>query len=82
VDRANRPYRGDVMFKTPHIADWVKGRPFVWLDDDLTARDEAFLTDHPGVGNFLIIHVDAEQGLTDDDLAEARSWLLIHGGGA
>ncbi|GAA4221431.1 hypothetical protein FHR32_005082 [Streptosporangium album] len=81
VDRDNRwRDRGvDVMFKTPHVADWVKGRPFVWLDDDLTDLDEAYLREHEGVGDFLVIHVDGQFGLTDGDLVEATVWLIEHG---
>ncbi|MFF4417024.1 HAD domain-containing protein [Streptosporangium sp. NPDC001559] len=84
VDRDNQLLHmgGRLMFKTPHVADWVRGRPFVWLDDDLTAADEKFLFQHPNVSDCLIIHVNGETGLTDDDFAEARSWLLTHGGGA
>ncbi|WP_326646606.1 HAD domain-containing protein [Streptosporangium sp. NBC_01755] len=67
-----------VRHKTPHVAAWVKGRPFVWLDDYLTDRDEAYLRDHEGVGDFLIIHVDDGLGITDDDLAEAAAWLTEH----
>ncbi|MFN2636829.1 MAG: HAD domain-containing protein [Gemmatimonadaceae bacterium] len=80
VERDNQHlHLGDaIRHKTPHVADWVKGRPFVWFDDYLTSRDEEYLRGHEGVGDFLIIHVDDGLGITDDDLAEAAAWLADH----
>jgi len=80
VDRDNqhRHRYDDVRHKTPHVAEWVQGRPFVWLDDYLTERDEAYLRDHAGVGDFLIIHVDEYAGVTDANLDEAAVWLTEH----
>lgn len=74
-DHQHLHLRDLVRHKTPHVADWVKGRPFVWFDDYLTHRDEEYLLAHEGVGDFLIIHVDDGLGITDDDLTEARAWL-------
>ena len=84
VDRDTQYLRrgGDIMPKTPHVADWVKGRPFVWLDDDLTNLDEKYLREHEGVGDFLVIHVDEQFGLTDGHLAEAAVWLTEHRDGS
>lgn len=77
----NRPPLG-VMWKTPKIAQYVDGRPFVWLDDDFLSRDEAFLAAAEGVGEFLLIDVEAKQGLTDGHLEQAAAWLAKQSGGA
>ncbi|WP_285777312.1 HAD domain-containing protein [Microtetraspora sp. NBRC 13810] len=69
------PGGGGEMFKTPHVAAYVKGRPFVWLDDHTWEPDEEYLRDHPGVGDFLLVHVSPRLGLTDADLEQARDWL-------
>ncbi|KAB8186939.1 hypothetical protein FH608_046475 [Nonomuraea phyllanthi] len=66
-----------VLWKTPAVAEYVKGRPFVWFDDDLNDADEAYLKTHPGVGEFLIVHVDGDHGLTDRHFEKARDWLTI-----
>jgi hypothetical protein len=68
--------------KTRAVADYVKGRPFVWFDDGLSGADEDYLTGHEGVGDFLLVHVDPRSGLSDDHLAEAREWLTRTAGAA
>jgi hypothetical protein len=61
--------------KTPPVADYVKGRPFVWFDDDLTAADSRYLKDHEGVGDHLIVHIGPKKGLTPKHLEMAAAWL-------
>jgi hypothetical protein len=73
--------RGDVpptsgeMAKTPYVADFVRRRPFVWFDDAIWAPDQEYLSEHPDVGDFLLVEVDQRQGLTDRHLDLARDWL-------
>ncbi|WP_147267827.1 HAD domain-containing protein [Spongiactinospora rosea] len=62
-------------FKTPRIAQYTAGRPFVWFDDSLTLRDAAYLRGVEGVGDHLLIHVEPYRGLTDDHMERARAWL-------
>ncbi|GAA3152904.1 HAD domain-containing protein [Planomonospora alba] len=61
--------------KTRPVAAYARRRPFVWFDDHLTAADEDYLRGHPEVGDFLLVGVDPRTGLTDGQLARARSWL-------
>lgn len=61
--------------KTPGVAEYVAGRPFVWFDDDLTAKDSRYLKAHPGVGEHLIVHVGPKKGLTPKHLELAAAWL-------
>jgi HAD domain in Swiss Army Knife RNA repair proteins len=63
------------MFKTPHVARYAEGRPFVWFDDDVWTQDEDYLRDHPDVDDFLLIRVDARRGLGNADIARAHVWL-------
>ncbi|MEO3812659.1 HAD domain-containing protein [Sphaerisporangium sp. B11E5] len=67
--------RAGEHFKTRHVAEYVAGRPFVWFDDSLGIADWEYLKDHPGVGDFLLVEVDPEMGLTDRDLSHAGEWL-------
>ncbi|MEU7003070.1 HAD domain-containing protein [Nonomuraea sp. NPDC046570] len=67
------------MFKTPYVADYVRGRPFVWFDDQTRDADEDYLRKHQGVGDFLLVHVDPERGLTGEHLAMAHDWLTLSG---
>lgn len=68
-----------VMFKTPHVAGYVKGRPFVWFDDAVGPTDEAYLREHAEVGDFLLVGIDRDRGLTEDHLDRAREWLTRFG---
>ncbi|WP_093258887.1 HAD domain-containing protein [Thermostaphylospora chromogena] len=70
------------MFKTPHVAAYVAGRPFVWFDDLTGDADEDYLRRHPGVGDFLLVRVDPRHGLLPQDLALAREWLTAAGKGS
>lgn len=69
------PVMGE-MFKTPHVAGYVAGRPFVWFDDQIDWIDEEYLAAHPGVGAFRLVKVDPRYGLADAHLADARDWLM------
>jgi len=73
------PSRIGEMPKTPYVADYVRGRPFVWFDDHLGRADEDYLRAHQGVGDFLLVHIEPERGLTSEHLAQAYRWLTLTG---
>ncbi|SDS97382.1 hypothetical protein [Actinoplanes derwentensis] len=63
-----------VHWKTLTLALWADGRPFVWLDDELTDADARWVGDHhPGPA--LLHHVDPFTGLTGDDFTHVERWL-------
>src|SRR5690606_25793675 len=64
-----------VNAKVPPVADYVNGRPFVWLDDDLNDDDHAYLRRHEGVGEFLIVDVAPRSGLSAYHVQQAADWL-------
>lgn len=72
---AELPSEMGEMFKTPYVADFVGGRPFVWFDDATCEIDAAYLRSRPEVGDFLLVHVNSRFGLTSDHLTQARDWL-------
>nr|WP_245674309.1 hypothetical protein [Actinoplanes rectilineatus] len=56
------------------MARWAAGRPFVWIDDEMTDADRRWVRDrHPG--RALLHRVDPDVGLTDEDFATVRRWL-------
>lgn len=61
-------------WKTPHVAHWVGGRPFVWIDDEINRYDRMFLESAPGVGAFRLQRVEADRGLVPGDFAAIRAW--------
>ncbi|MFC5180676.1 HAD domain-containing protein [Actinomadura harenae] len=61
-------------WKTRHLVNWADGRPFAWVDDELTATDRAWVADHhPSAA--LLHHVDSTRGLTAQDFAALTTWL-------
>ncbi|MGW2250176.1 HAD domain-containing protein [Kitasatospora sp. NPDC001660] len=62
-----------VFWKTPEIVAWAKGRPFAWVDDQITDADRAWTHAHHG-GPALLHRVDDRTGLTADDFAALRRW--------
>jgi hypothetical protein len=73
--RDDLPVTAGEMFKTPHVANFVRRRPFVWFDDAVWTADERYLETHRNVGDFLLVQVNQRHGLTDRHLGQAREWL-------
>lgn len=66
--------RGGVHWKTPALLDHAAGRPFIWVDDEITGADRAWVAArHPG--RALLHRVDPGRGLAEADLAALRAWL-------
>ncbi|MEU9701286.1 HAD domain-containing protein [Streptomyces sp. NPDC047981] len=61
-------------WKTRALVAWAAGRPFVWVDDEVTDADRAWVAEHHP-GRALLHRVDARHGLTDGDFAVLESWL-------
>jgi len=61
-------------WKTRFLTQWAGGRPFVWLDDEITGTDRRWVQTHyPGAA--LLHRVDPFIGLTDADFSLIRQWL-------
>jgi hypothetical protein len=67
-------------WKTISLVSFAAGRPFVWLDDELTDVDRRWVRDrHPGPA--LLHRVDPLVGLTAADFAVVGSWLVERSAG-
>ncbi|MFE7191734.1 hypothetical protein [Kitasatospora sp. NPDC057541] len=62
-----------VFWKTPDIVSWARGRPFAWIDDQITAADHAWVRTHHA-GPALLHHVDPRTGLTTADFTTLAAW--------
>ncbi|MEH0935996.1 HAD domain-containing protein [Micromonospora psammae] len=62
-------------WKTMFLTRWAAGRPFVWLDDEITAADRQWIAGHHHPGRALVHRVDPYVGLTDADFSAVRRWL-------
>ncbi|SCG38097.1 HAD domain-containing protein [Micromonospora coxensis] len=67
------PPRG-LHWKTVPLIRWAAGRPFAWLDDELTGADRRWVAAHHP-GRALLQRVDPYVGLTEEDLMMVRRWL-------
>lgn len=66
--------RDGLHWKTRPLVDRAEGRTFVWVDDEITAADRAWVAAyHPGPA--LLHRVDPARGLTDADFAALDAWL-------
>ncbi|MFD4546055.1 HAD domain-containing protein [Streptomyces sp. NPDC058467] len=66
--------RHGLHWKTRPLVAWAVGRPFIWVDDEITDTDRAWVrAHHPG--RALLHRVDPRQGLTETDFAALREWL-------
>ncbi|GIH19904.1 HAD domain-containing protein [Rugosimonospora africana] len=65
---------GAVHWKTPILVETAAGRPFVWVDDEISDLDRAWVAAHHR-GQALLYRVDTAVGLTDADFAALDDWL-------
>jgi hypothetical protein len=72
-DTDDQPAPG-LHWKTMFLTAWAAGRPFVWLDDELTDADRRWVAAHHPA-RALLHRVDPYVGLTVADFAQVRRWL-------
>jgi hypothetical protein len=61
-------------WKTRGIVGSAAGRPFAWIDDEITSSDREWVRDrHPAPA--LLLRIDPALGLTADDLDMLEAWL-------
>ncbi|MDX2749618.1 hypothetical protein PV413_03370 [Streptomyces scabiei] len=68
---ADRP--DGTYVKTWRVVEYAAGRPFVWVDDQITDVDRAYVDRHHN-GPALLHWVDPGKGLTHDDFAVLTDW--------
>jgi hypothetical protein len=67
---------GGLHWKTTFLTHWAAGRPFVWIDDEITDADRRWVqTNHPAQA--LLHRVNPNVGMTDADFAAIRRWLEV-----
>ncbi|MFE7625063.1 HAD domain-containing protein [Streptomyces sp. NPDC057509] len=66
--------RNGLHWKTRALVEWAAGRPFAWVDDEVTNTDRSWVAAHHQ-GQALLHRVDPRYGLTAGDFAALDSWL-------
>ncbi|MDX3215687.1 hypothetical protein PV318_09170 [Streptomyces sp. ME02-6991-2B] len=61
-------------WKTRTLVEWAVGRPFGWVDDEITDADRDWVSTHHH-GRALLHQVDASRGLGAADFAALDAWL-------
>jgi hypothetical protein len=61
-------------WKTVALTRWAAGRPFIWLDDEITDVDRRWVAAHHP-GRALLHRVDPHTGLVDADFMLIHRWL-------
>ncbi|MEY9845593.1 hypothetical protein ABH940_002671 [Streptacidiphilus sp. BW17] len=69
-----RDERAGLHWKTRALVDWAAGRAFAWVDDEITARDRAWVSAHHGE-RALLHRVDPRRGLADTDFVLLSDWF-------
>ncbi|MHC3469082.1 hypothetical protein ACYF6T_10230 [Streptomyces sp. 7R007] len=77
MDEANAlvaPWLGLPPLPPRPLVDWARGRSFVWVDDEITDADRAWVAGHhPGAA--LVHRVDHRYGLTGAGLELVAAWV-------
>ena len=70
-----RDERMGLHWKTRTLIEWAAGRPFAWVDDEITVIDRAWVRAHHR-GAALLHRVDPRRGLAEEDFDVLGDWLL------
>ncbi|MFE6714576.1 HAD domain-containing protein [Streptomyces sp. NPDC057695] len=61
------------FWKTQYILEYAAGRPFAWVDDDITRYDREFVEQNH-LAAALLLHVDPRFGLLRPDFDALADW--------
>ncbi|MEV7089130.1 hypothetical protein AB0O07_25105 [Streptomyces sp. NPDC093085] len=62
-----------IFWKTPYVVEYAAGRPFAWVDDEVTPYDREWVEREHGAAA-LLRYVDPGTGLTRPDFEALAEW--------
>lgn len=62
-----------IYFKTPTVITYTAGRPFAWVDDEISQWDDQYIGEHHG-GRSKLMKIDPVTGLTQEHFDELTAW--------
>jgi hypothetical protein len=72
--RRQRPVRPPGSLEDPHLVARANGRPFVWVDDEITEADRVWVAaNHPAPS--MLHRVNPATSLTSADFEAIARWL-------
>ncbi|MEH0845539.1 HAD domain-containing protein [Micromonospora sp. CPCC 205711] len=74
VDWPDSDEDGALHWKTRGLVGWAQGRPFVWVDDEISPTDRVWVSAHHH-GPALLHRVDPRHGLRERDFTVIKDWL-------
>lgn len=75
VDWPDSDEGGLLHWNTRGLVEWAQGRPFVWVDDEISHTDRQWVSTHHHAPA-LLHRVDPHRGLTEHDVTAIESWLM------
>ena len=69
---------GALHWKTRQLVTWAAGRPFAWVDDEITDADRAWAAAHR-TSPCLLLRIDPRLGLQPDDFTALGAWAAALG---
>ena len=69
------PGPGGTYFKTDQLVRWADGRPFVWVDDEITAVDIDWIAQHTS-SRSVTERISPRVGLVEEDFERLRGLSL------
>lgn len=61
------------FWKTGYVVEYAAGRPFAWVDDEITERDLRWI-EQQGAGAHLLLGIDPRTGLRRADFDALAGW--------
>ncbi|MGQ5265123.1 HAD domain-containing protein [Micromonospora sp. ZYX-F-536] len=74
VDWSDSDEDHTLHWKTRGLVEWAQGRPFVWVDDEISPADRVWVSAHHQ-GPALLHRVAPRHGLTKRDFTVISNWL-------
>jgi hypothetical protein len=62
-----------LYFKTAYVSAYAAGRPFAWVDDEVSQWDDRYLSENCKAP-FLLRKIDPAVGLAETDFTVLREW--------
>ncbi|WP_327366341.1 hypothetical protein [Streptomyces sp. NBC_01217] len=67
-------------WKTQYVVEYAAGRPFAWIDDEITEQDRAWISGQ-GTAETLLLWIDPRTGLLPADFETLAAWADGRSGG-